>query len=152
MSRKFITGVLAVSTFVTALSVVPARAADPEDVAKFLGVAATLIIIGQALSDDGGSKASHGGKGGTLPKVVTPHGTRYGPNHKPPLPRACLREVRGANTKYVLASKCLKRDYIAAPNLPKACKLKVQGHRDVMNAFSLRCLKERGYRIARKPH
>lgn len=150
MSRKFITGVLAVSTFVTALSVAPARAADPEDVAKFLGVAATLIIIGKALSDDDRHKVGHGSNGGTLPKVVPPHGTRYGPNHKPPLPRTCLREVRGANTKFVLGSKCLKRNYIATPNLPKSCKLKVQGYKGVMSAFSLRCLKERGYTLARK--
>lgn len=49
MSRKFMSLVLATAMTITAISAAPARAADPDDVAKFLGAAAALFIIGKAV-------------------------------------------------------------------------------------------------------
>ena len=46
MSRKFIAAVLAISTTLATFSAAPARAASEEDIAKILGAAATIFILG----------------------------------------------------------------------------------------------------------
>lgn len=51
MSRKFIAAILAASLAVTTFFAAPAKASDAEDIAKFLGAAATLYIIGSAIKD-----------------------------------------------------------------------------------------------------
>lgn len=153
MSRKFITGVVAISALIATLSASPVRAGDSEDVAKFLGAAATLFIIGKAIQHENKKrekpKVRHVEP---LPRLVGPRerdNVRHPQTRKPALPRACLREVRGANTKYVMGRRCLERNNIAAHRLPNACKINVQGNRGVRSVYAVRCLRHKGYTLAR---
>jgi hypothetical protein len=150
MSRKFITGVVAISALVATLSASPARANDHDDIAKFLGAAATLFIIGKAIQHethkDKKPKARHVE---TRPTLVHPNGGRHVQPRKPALPSSCLREVRGANTKYVMGGNCLQRNNIAVQSLPRACKIEVQGRQQTRNMYAVRCLRQQGYKMAR---
>lgn len=153
MSRKFITGVVAISALIATLSASPVRAGDHDDVAKFLGAAATLFIIGKAIQHESNKREKPKARPvETQPTFVAPgyhdqvHKQRV---RKPALPRACLREVRGARTKYVMGRKCLQRNNIAVNRLPQACKFNVRGNRGVRSVFAVRCLRNKGYRLAR---
>lgn len=156
MSRRFITGILSISALVATLSAAPARAADPDDVARFLGAAATLFIIGKAIESHSRDKAPARKPGPVArhadrPVLVDPGYAqrRHEPPHRPALPTSCLREVTGANTRYVMVQACLERSNIATRTLPTACRMEVQGYRHVRSAYSVRCLRQRGYELAR---
>lgn len=148
MSRKFIAGLLAVSITIAGFSAAPARAADADDVARFLGAAATLFILGKAIEqsrrDDAPKAYSHQRK--PLPRVVP---RKHRKAHRAaPLPRRCLRNVTGARTKTVMGARCLQRNYKSARPLPASCRLKVSTARGIRPAYSTRCLRKRGYRVA----
>lgn len=163
MSRKFIGVVLAASLAVTGLTAVPAKA-QIDTVGEFVGVAATLFILGKAVESHIDRRTDHAGdrtvrpvqvqhippgyNGHKLPKVVTKT-----PRVKlAPLPSRCRREVTGARTKYVMMKRCLDKRYQSARPLPNKCKLMVYANGKPRTAYSLRCLRKRGYEVNWRHH
>ncbi len=136
MSRKFITGVLAVALTLTTLTAAPARAGDADDVARFVGAATTLFILGKIIEsrrDDDGNRG---------------HRPRAGHHGKPPLPSGCIWRVGHDRHRAVMGQYCLHQHYRASSRLPGACKVRVWYRGENRNAFGLRCLQNHGYRVA----
>jgi hypothetical protein len=170
MSRKFIAAVLAVSTTIAAFSAAPARAGNDADIARILGAAATIFVIGKAIEnardDNRRDDRSRGKKDRyedpyprknkptvqynyhqPVPQVI-PRNVR--PQHgKAPLPAQCVRRVDSGKTKRVVMENCLERNYRSARELPRACKILVGTKRGNAGAYALPCLKLRGYELAR---
>lgn len=138
MSRKFIASVLAAALTITSISAAPARAASDEDIAKFLFGATALVILGKALSDNNDRRDRD--------VVHTPR-----PKPRKVLPRRCVTRATtalGSNTK-VLRAKCLNRHYQHADRLPNACRLPIWTQNGRKKGYLARCLRDRGYTIAR---
>ncbi len=160
MSRKFISAVLAASLTITTLGAVPARADQGDDLAKFLGVAATLLILGKALDNHKQDKKQ---------KKATVQQPKQKPRAKPrseyhagkdrwqrralqPLPQRCVRRVEGKNhDRIVVGQRCLDRNYFSARPLPGECRVRIgqPSGRDV-RGYGLRCLRRNGYEVARR--
>lgn len=173
MSRKFIAAVLAVSTTIAAFTAAPARAGSEEDIARILGAAATIFIIGKAIqssrkddrSDDrrdrhddrykDGYEDTHRHKNQSMhqqhyyepvPQVIPRHARPY--DGKAPLPKQCVRRITGGKPNRVVMENCLERNYRSARELPRACRIVVATKRGNTNAYALPCLKTRGYTLA----
>lgn len=165
MSRKFIAAVLAVSTAIATFSAAPARAASEEDIARILGAAATVFIIGKAIEHardkdrkdrkkDKYVERSHGHKPYVeqkhhrpLPQVVPRHAR---PHHgRAALPAKCVRRISGGHVNRVVMERCLDRRYRSAHSLPRSCRMAVETHRGRQTAYALPCLRHRGYTVAR---
>lgn len=166
MSRKFIAAVLAVSTTIAAISAAPARAASDEDIARILGAAATIFIIGKAIeqSRDKDRKDKkkdryeethwkaqperhQDGYHRPIPQVV-PRGDH--PRHdRAALPAQCVRKITGGHVNRVVMERCLERNYRSDRELPRACRLTVATERGNRRAYALPCLRHRGYTVAR---
>lgn len=164
MSRKFIGAILGAALTVTTFSAAPARA-NNDDLARFLGAAATLFIIGKAIESHN-DKPRARAPAQTHPKprpqahqAPRPSQHSYGKpqreraNHiarRPaPLPSGCMFPVRRGDTRFAMGARCLNRHYTSSRPLPRACKIKTMtrdGHR---KAYSVRCLRQNGYKIAR---
>jgi hypothetical protein len=135
MSRPFIAAILATSLAITSFAAAPARAANNEDLAKFLFGATALVIIGKALSDNDRNKANHSE---TRP--------RPRPYNKKELPRRCLTRAETAvGEARVYRAKCLNRHYSRADRLPQACRLPIWTHKGRKPGYLARCLRDRGY-------
>ena len=167
MSRKFIAAILAVSTTLAAFSAAPARAASEEDIAKILGAAATIFIIGKAIENSRDKKddkkkrtVTHASKPvvqfyqnnqvrahkkNSIPQVV-PRNTQ---RTRAALPRRCVRQVSGAHVRRVVMQPCLSRHYRSARALPRKCEMTVATQRGHRRAYALPCLRQRGYQVAR---
>lgn len=166
MSRKFIAAVLAVSTTIAAFTAAPARAASDEDIARILGAAATIFIIGKAIehSRDKDRKDKkqdryeethwkpqperhQNGYHQQIPQVV-PRGDH--PRHdRAALPAQCVRKITGGQVNRVVMERCLERTYRSARELPRSCKMTVATDRGNRAAYALPCLRQKGYTIAR---
>lgn len=160
MSRKFIGLVLATSMTITAIGAAPARAANNDDVAKFIGAAAALFIIGSAIENSRSKKKkaevrTHTPQHKAIPQVQPrnkQHKKLYEATRraKPPLPSNCLRKVSGAKTKYIMGQRCLNRNYTSARPLPNQCRMNVRGtNGKIRSAYSVRCLRNKGYEVDR---
>lgn len=172
MSRKFIAAVLAVSTTIAAFTAAPARAASEEDIARILGAAATVFIIGKAIQhsrdkdrddkkkdryeDTHWKNQSHGqqqygyqqhGHQQAIPQVI-PRGNPSR-HDRAALPAQCVRKISGGHVNRVVMENCLERNYRSARELPRSCKMTVSTDRGKRSAYALPCLRERGYTIAR---
>lgn len=159
MRKSILTTVLAATLSLTSLPA-PAQAADADDVARFLGAAATLFIIGKAIEQSGDHKKKEEKKKDRhpqvvhqdpLPRVIDRPGGHNGYRDRPrlaPLPQQCLLRVSGADTKFVMGQRCLSRNYASARPLPQACRTPVQTNRGVRPAYSVRCLRGQGYQVA----
>lgn len=163
MSRKFIAAVLAVSTTLAAFSAAPARAASDQDIAKILGAAATIFIIGKAIENSRDRDSDKKKKSTvvhqyqkkpviheyrTVPKVV-PNNVRPYHNQRAAIPQRCVRQITGGNVRRVAMGPCLNRHYSSARPLPRACRMTVATQRGQRAAYALPCLRQRGYTIAR---
>lgn len=176
MSRKFIAGVLAASLVVTGFSAAPLRAAEARDVAKVIGGAALVYMIGKAVSeareadrerdrkDKERTKAlqlqaaqqEHSWRApDPRPHLPRPyrfedrHGQFAQPSHARPkgvLPGACLREVRGERGA-VMQRSCLRSAAIRTDALPDRCEKKIRIGKDKEHVFSAQCLQKAGWRI-----
>jgi hypothetical protein len=136
MSRKFIATILAASIAITSFTVAPARAASDDDVAKFLFGIATLAIIGKAISNNDRDRDHD--------VVVRPQ-----PNNRKVLPRRCLTRAETAvGNKRVMRAKCLNRHYARAERLPQSCRLPYWTNKGRKPGYLMRCLRDRGYRVA----
>lgn len=143
MSRKFIAAILAASMAITSFTAAPARAASDEDIAKFLFGAAALAIIGKAISDNNRNDVN---RYRNRELVVTPR-----PRDRKVLPRRCVKRANTAlgNNTRVLGAKCLNRHYKRADRLPISCRLPMWTQNGRKPAYLVRCLRDRGYSIAR---
>ncbi|MCL3881409.1 hypothetical protein [Marivita sp. GX14005] len=156
MSRKFIAAALIVSTAIAGFSATPAKAASEEDIARILGAAATVFILGKAIQNtrddrdkDRRKKAKHRYRyeDRALPKVVPRH--RHQNHRIAPLPRKCVRRIEGGHVARVAMAGCLKRNYRSARALPRHCRMRVETRRGPKRAYALPCLRQSGYRIER---
>ena len=154
MRKSLMTTVLCAALGITSLPA-PAVAGDADDVARFLGTAATLFILGKAIEQSRDKKKDHKAgravRADPLPRVIGRPGAHDG-HHKrlrlAPLPQQCLLRVSGANTKFVMGERCLSRNYASAHPLPRDCRMAVQTERGPRPAYSVRCLRGRGYEVA----
>ncbi|WP_226628005.1 hypothetical protein [Alloyangia pacifica] len=171
MSRKFIAGVLAASLIVTGFNAAPARAAEPQDVAKVLGGAALIYIIGKAVSEaraderkrekeekekKKAQQETHWRAPNPAPYLPRPYSFEGRPgqsqfqSHAQPrgvLPGACLREVRGERGP-VMQRSCLRSGAVRTDALPDRCRKKIRIGKDKEHVFSAQCLQQSGWRIA----
>jgi len=162
MSRKFIAAILAVSTTLAAFSAAPARAASQQDIAKFLGAAATIFFISQAI-ENSRDRDSYDKKTKKpvvhqqrqfiheyrpIPKVA-PRNVRPRHTQRTAIPQRCVRRITGGNVRRVAMGRCLQRHYTSARPLPRACRMTVATQRGERRAYALPCLRNRGYKIAR---
>ena len=165
MSRKFIATVLAASIAITGFSSAPARASD-DNLAKFLFGAAALAIIGTAISnqDNDGSYTDNNRvdrRDGRQDhdRVVRPrpvdrgdrdHSDRHRPRRVKALPSSCLRVFKNWDGRVrMMGKRCLERRYDYVSSLPRACRVKVQTDVGKRRGYQVRCLKKRGYFLAR---
>lgn len=166
MSRKFIAAVLAVATSIAAVTAAPARAASEEDIARILGAAATVFIIGKAIEQsrdkdrDDHKKNTYVGSNSqkykphvqpnrhyTPPKAVPRHAR---PNRgKAALPAQCVQRVNSGRVNRVVMEHCLDRSFRGARNLPRSCRMTVSTGHGRRTAYALPCLRDHGYSIAR---
>lgn len=169
MSRRFIAAILAISTTLATVSAAPARAASEEDIAKILGAAATIFILGKAIEQSRDRDRDHDKKKKT-PKTVVHHKKPvihdYRQGHRPlpqvvphkaqqhqprpaAIPQRCVRRITGGHVQRVAMAPCLNRHYASAKPLPRACRMQVATQRGTRQAYALPCLRHRGYTIAR---
>ncbi|MBV2359016.1 hypothetical protein KUH32_04445 [Thalassococcus sp. CAU 1522] len=160
MSRRFIAGVLAVAIAITGFSANSARAdTNADDVARFLAAATTLFIIGKVIQDNNNDRdrkkkkvySTHSKN--SVPRVhAVPRGQQGYKGHKAhrgkTLPSACLIRVDSNKTRYVMGRRCLQRNFAGADNLPGACRMDVRLRGEWRPAYAVRCLRDRGYRVA----
>ncbi|MGH1354534.1 MAG: hypothetical protein ACRBBS_05595 [Thalassovita sp.] len=161
MSRKFIASILAASIAVTGLTAAPAKAGN-DDLVRFLAGATALVIIGRALDSDN----SHA----SASEVHVRPGRAYDDNHRYQDRRNDPRSARDSDrrtSRYALPRqcrssfwtpdgrqryldrRCLKRNYDFTRDLPKRCKIKFFDNNVKKSGYSIRCLKDNGYRMAR---
>lgn len=148
----------------TALSLIsgPARAADPEDVARFIGAATTLYLLGRIIEearDDEKRSSQHKAtrhqshKPQQHQQQARHRGQGQGHGHgghraRPPLPSQCLRDSPVAGTRYVMRAPCLNQTYPGGVSrLPSACRVQVHRNGRTRYPFSVRCLRHRGFTI-----
>jgi hypothetical protein len=149
MHRKFIALIISTAVAVTALSA-PARA-DSDDIARALFGIAALALIGKALSDDDSNHQ-------TAPQpIYRPVPQPVRPRPLPPvvsrydLPGYCLRSYQVNRDRIRLfGAGCLSRNYRYSASLPYACQFQFSEHGRSYTGYEPLCLRERGYRIARK--
>ncbi|NDV99654.1 hypothetical protein [Salipiger sp. PrR002] len=159
MSRKFIAAILAGSLVVTGFSAASARAADAKDVAKVLGTAAVVYMIGKAVSEARADAREKDRKKrdkeqaqfhAADPTPYLPRPYQFEPQRpqvRGVLPGTCAREVRGARGEVMLRS-CLRSAAVRTEALPDRCKSDVRVGNDRERAFSVQCLETSGWRVA----
>ncbi|SLN67768.1 hypothetical protein ROJ8625_03484 [Roseivivax jejudonensis] len=156
----------AIATAFVPASVAPARAADRDDIARILGGAAALAIIGSAVNaardtdhdrdkrrvvirdrdrDDHRFRdrdRRHHVRPGHRGRILRHESRRT-------LPARCLRrvETRHGRDARLLGTRCLLRNGVAAYRLPDACRQLVRLRGGVHQAYDARCLRKRGYRF-----
>ncbi|SDG51340.1 hypothetical protein [Alloyangia pacifica] len=170
MSRKFIAGVLAASLVVTGFSAAPSRAAEARDVAKVIGGAALVYMIGKAVSEaraedrerdkkkEAQKKAQQEAQWraeNSAPYLPRPYvfDNRAGQVAKSSqaqprgvLPGTCLREVRGERGA-IMQRSCLRSAAVRTDALPDRCSKKIRIGKDKERVFSAQCLEKAGWRI-----
>lgn len=160
MSRKFITTIAAAAVAVTSLNVTPAAAGDEDRLARLLFGAAALVVIGNAINDAQASPRPRTVHQTHNPRPRAVHQPRH-PQHATPrphkprgaytLPRRCVRYVprRNGGEYRTLGRKCLKRHFAYAHRLPKVCRESVKIRGNWRAAYKIRCLRDKGFRLAR---
>lgn len=152
MSRKFITSILIAAVTVTGLSLsaAPAKAGN-DDLAKLLFGATALVIIGKAVSD----RNRHS----TAPAETTRYDDyrweeerrkrREARRNFRQLPASCLRQhyTRDGRVR-MMSAHCLERKYNHVSRLPQACKARVRTENGPRRGYKMRCLRDRGFRLA----
>lgn len=160
MTARFITSVLVAGAFIAALAAAPADAADRDDLKRFIGAAAGLYILGQAIEH--GKVEVHQtdrnryyGHDKRYRQRDQGH-KRYGRKghrekrwHRAPLPRHCLRRVGGRGQGWhALSGYCLRHNYRA--QLPRSCRTHAWYKGRSRPVYSIGCLRSRGYDLARR--
>ncbi len=152
MSRKFITSILIAAVTVTgfSLSAAPAKAGN-EDIAKLLFGAATLVIIGKAISDNNNSGHTTTRRDSVPTYHVTPKPTTKPKPHRnrKALPASCLRQHYTNNGRVrMMSNHCLSQKGTHVSRLPESCKIRVRTDRGTQRGYQMRCLRNNGYTLA----
>lgn len=142
MHRKFIALILATGLAISGLAAAPARA-DGDTARLFAGLAA-LALIGVAIQKQHKRRAvtrNQALQPLPLPQQVT----------RLDLPQRCLRS-RSVNGRQrnLFGAGCLKRNFAHSGSLPNECRLGYWNGDRNRAGYDPRCLRERGYRFARK--
>ncbi len=152
--RKFIAFVVSSAVAVTAMTA-PARA-DVNDFGKILAGITLLAIIGKAIDDD--SKQRHVTRNTYHNHTYKNPNQPVRPKPLPPqvssrydLPGHCLKtyQMNGRDTVRLFGRKCLQQSYRHTNSLPYACQFQFDKTNRSQTGYEPRCLRERGYRVAR---
>ncbi|APZ53035.1 hypothetical protein [Salipiger abyssi] len=170
MSRRFIAAVLSASLAVTAFAAAPARA-DEKDLARLIGTAATLAVIGSAIS-----QASNGNDSNAVRVHQTwpPRSNGYPPaawhrdredrwqghrtapsrqNHgRNLLPGQCVQNVNLGRVRQIVSKHCLKQNGIKANRLPERCEIEFRIRGEKRKAYMAQCLSKAGYDFGHRRH
>ena len=152
LHHKFIAGIISMSILITAGTAAPARAND-DDVAKALAAILGLAIVGKVIidsRDDKRKKAKQVQPRRHVDPYVHPRPRPDRVNRKL-LPQQCFRsfEVRNGYMRG-FGRRCLNRHFDYAHQLPGRCYREVWTDRGRRGVYGARCLRERGYRLARR--
>lgn len=162
MSRKFIAAVLSASLVVTAFAAAPARA-DEKDIARLVGTAATLFIVGSAIAqardDDNHDNTVR------VHQTWPPRSDRFPPafgqrdrdqrwrapsrqsHSRNALPQRCVQNVTFGRNRQIVSKSCLKQTGIKASRLPQRCEIEFRIRGEKRKAYLAHCLREAGYRV-----
>ncbi len=161
MSAKFIATIAAAAVAITSVNVTPAAATDDDLLKRWLLGAATMVVIGNALHEARNAEAPSPRVTHQNPRPRVVHQPRHTPHHANPrphkprgahvLPRRCVRYVPlPSGREYrTLGAKCLKRHFDHAHRLPKVCRESVKMRGKWRSTYKIRCLRDKGYRLAR---
>ncbi len=118
----------------------PAPAAS-DDMTRALAALFGIALIGTMINDRQNNQTDYAAvPTRPLPKRV----------QRKQLPSQCLRQVDGfGGQTRMLSGRCLDRHYAFARNLPARCSLRIQGFDRVQRGYSLPCLRQHGYKVAR---
>lgn len=147
MHRKFIALIIATATAITLTSVSAAPvAADERDIGKILAGLAALAFIGAAIErnrdDDRPTTSYHKP---VKPRPLPPQVSRNR------LPDHCLSTFKvGHSKRRLFGKRCLNNSYRYTSSLPYACQFQFRDGRETRTGYEPRCLRERGYRFARR--
>ncbi|CUH82599.1 hypothetical protein [Tropicibacter naphthalenivorans] len=151
MSKKFITGVIAIASLIATLSAAPARA-DNKDLQAFVGTAVTLFMLQQMLENNDRVKVRRYEP--QRYQNAAPNKPRHydGGNRRALLPAQCEKTVWGQNNKKrnVMTRSCLNNNFRAAKRLPDMCETRFWLNGKVRNGYNVSCLKGNGYTVARR--
>jgi hypothetical protein len=155
LTRRRLTAAAAAVAMVgaTLSTAAPARAADPDDIARALAAIAALAIIARAIDDD---DAPAYRPPYYRPPVLPPHYPPYRPPYHPPpkppvhgkkvLPDACRVAVldRDNRRNVYYTAGCLRR--AGLDGLPSKCATEVRLNGDRTRVYRDNCLFNLGYR------
>lgn len=119
------------------LTVAPARADDAQDLRRFLGTAAGLVILGAVLSDiaEDEQKKAKRDRDRARPQ----------PRPKAALPLTCRIPVQRGDTRFAYGQRCMERHYEQAHRLPDRCEIRLGRHGQGRRAYSGACLRREGF-------
>lgn len=141
MFKSLITAAIAGTIALTSFAATPAKAADTEDILRFLAGAAILGIIVKEL-DDNNNRSRRDVY--VVPEKKKPVSR---PRYSRVLPDQCLRRFEGGSHRHFVTKRCLNR-YNRAQALPRDCEIRVVGDRGPRIVWGARCLKRHGYRFS----
>ncbi len=160
MSNRFIKSVLSVAALVTALSTLPARAVEPDQIGRIVGTAVGLAVLGRVLNEmqDGGDGAAvtwSGHRERDRRQRDRHHrwGDRPGPRghaQPAPLPHRCIFPIVRNSSRFAVGPQCLRQIYRDVRRLPGGCidRVHLRGGVGTVRAYKLACLRSRGYTVA----
>lgn len=160
--QKFITAVAAVSIMITGFAVAPARA-DSDDMNRallaLLGVAIVGAVIHDRKRDDDRvhrpQVQPHPHKRPHIKPYPKPHvKPRPVPSrvHRKLLPAQCLRTIHNRRGQRIreFGLRCMRENYRHVNRLPQYCVRKDRTHKGIRMGYEVRCLRDAGYRLARR--
>ncbi|MEX0338429.1 MAG: hypothetical protein AB3N11_05250 [Arenibacterium sp.] len=149
MHRKFIALIVSAALAGTAFAA-PARA-DTDEIASALFGFAALALIAKALTDRNKNDIEF------AQPTYRPAPKPIRPRPLPPavsrfdLPAQCLRSYQVNRDRIRLfGAGCLRRHYRFSGSLPYACQFQFNQNNRSYTGYEPLCLRERGYRIARR--
>ena len=165
MYRKFIATISAAAIALTAIGSAPAFADQDrtaQAIAAILGLAGVGTLSHEKRKD---LKKQHNSD---QPAPVHNPPKAYGQRYDPPiwnqprpqplpdrvnrklLPKQCFRSLDTRHGKVrMFSQRCLNRHYDYAHRLPRACHYKFRTYDGHRRGYEARCLRDRGYRLAR---
>jgi len=162
MYRTFIAGITALSVTLTAATPVQAQGISDENLGKLLfGLVATVAVV--AMIEGRNSGDSPESVAAPAPRIVEAPRPRtdrpkdwIGGERRMRLPRECLRTVQ---TRYrsvrMFARDCMSQNYPRIASLPRECLVRTRGHDNFrqqrrQQGWEVQCMRDNGYRIARR--
>ena len=144
MKKQMIAAVTAIALALTSAAATPAMAQSRENDALkvLLGAAAIGLLLSQANKDKRSKEKAkvtrHKPYDDWKPRKKKVH-------HKKYIPAQCVFSVRGHQ---VVSARCLQ-EYGIARNVPSRCAFVINTSWGQRTVYGSRCLKDRGYRLAR---